>query len=175
MHDQTTIKFVTDFPAEVLDVRFEVLTAVLMKTRVFKYMMLCPTDTCSTYWSFGGDCCLNLPALSSPRTNNLSSLIFFNLTKLRGLSYNLPLLIVLYNDDLSAEKFNGQREYYLYDKLWTWRRSCQDSRTEGRVSKPHEGESKVILLHAMKAYVGMEIQLCSFLTSALDGGGSFLF
>jgi len=34
---------------------------------------------------------------------------------------------------------------------------CQESRTQGRVSIPHGDESKVILLHAMKAYVGMEI------------------
>jgi hypothetical protein len=47
---------------------------------------------------------------------------------------------------------------------------CQE-RTQGRVSNPHGDESKVILLHAMKAYVGMEIQLHSFFTSALDNGG----
>ena len=48
---------------------------------------------------------------------------------------------------------------------------CQDSRPQGRVSNPLEGESKVILLHSMKAYVGMDIQLYTFFTSALDGGG----
>jgi hypothetical protein len=46
---------------------------------------------------------------------------------------------------------------------------CKESRTHGRVSKLHGDESKVIVLHAMKAYVGMEIQLHAFLTSALDG------
>ena len=47
---------------------------------------------------------------------------------------------------------------------------CQESRRHIRVSNPHEGESKAVLPHAMKSYVGVEIQLHSFLTSALDEG-----
>jgi len=87
--------------------------------------------------------CLHLQVLSSP-TDNLSSLIFFNLTKLRGPSYNLPFFIILYNDNLSTEKFTGQREYYVYDKLWAWERNSV-RRAELRAGYRSRMEMKVKL------------------------------